>query len=228
LFLPLIALAQYNVPGSLVTPCCVTVANGGTGASSTTGAFSALAPSPTRAGDVIYWNGSNWVTLAGNNSGTQLLQETSSGVPSWVTGAAGTVSSFSAGNLSPLFTSSVATATSTPALTFSLTNAGATTLFGNLTGSSAAPSYTATSTIPLSDFGLGIGLTGYLYGNGSSAITASSARWCGHDHGWNLRDDRRIHSNHRAYRDAPGRARTSAHGRHDQYGGVAGDDCWAR
>lgn len=44
-----------------------------------------VAPTPTRAGDVIYWNGSAYVTLPGNNSGTQFLQENASGVPSWVT-----------------------------------------------------------------------------------------------------------------------------------------------
>lgn len=56
-----------------------------------TGAVSSKlpAPTPTRAGDIIYWNGSAWVTLAGNNSGTQILQENSSGVPSWVAAAAG-------------------------------------------------------------------------------------------------------------------------------------------
>jgi hypothetical protein len=42
-----------------------------------------LFPSPTRAGDIVYWNGSNWVTLAGNNSGTQCLVENSSGSPTW-------------------------------------------------------------------------------------------------------------------------------------------------
>lgn len=66
-------------------------------------------------------------------------------------GGGGTVTSFSAGNLSPLFTSSVATATSTPALTFSLTNAGANTYFGNATGSSAAPSYTAAGALTKGD-----------------------------------------------------------------------------
>lgn len=50
-----------------------------------TGAFANIAPTPTRAGDILYWNGSSWTTLAGNNSGTQVLQETSSGVPSWAT-----------------------------------------------------------------------------------------------------------------------------------------------
>lgn len=58
------------------------------------------------------------------------------------TGLGGTVTSFSAGNLSPLFTTSVATATTTPALSFLLTNAAANTYFGNATGGAAAPSYT--------------------------------------------------------------------------------------
>src|SRR5262249_26969581 len=42
-----------------------------------------IAPTPVRAGDVIYWNGSAWVTLPGNNSGTNCFSENSSGVPSW-------------------------------------------------------------------------------------------------------------------------------------------------
>lgn len=42
-----------------------------------------ISPTPTRAGDIVYWNGSTWVTLAGNNSGTLTLQENASGVPSW-------------------------------------------------------------------------------------------------------------------------------------------------
>jgi len=56
--------------------------------------FSDLAITPTRAGDIIYWNGSAWVTLAGNNSGTNFLQETPGGVPSWVAApGTGTVTS---------------------------------------------------------------------------------------------------------------------------------------
>jgi len=53
----------------------------------------------------------------------------------------GTVTSFSSGNLSPLFTTSVGTATTTPALSFTLSNAAAHTIFGNFSGSSGAPSY---------------------------------------------------------------------------------------
>jgi hypothetical protein len=37
----------------------------------------------TTPGSICYWNGTSAVTLAGNASGTNWLQETSSGVPSW-------------------------------------------------------------------------------------------------------------------------------------------------
>lgn len=74
-----------------------------------------------------------------------------SGTTSWVGftgsgGGSGTVTTFSAGTLSPLFTTSVSTATTTPALTFTLTAAAANTVFGNFTGSSAAPTFTAAPT----------------------------------------------------------------------------------
>lgn len=56
-------------------------------------------------------------------------------------GSSGTVTSFSSGNLSPLFTTSVSTATTTPALSFTISNAAANSIFGNNTGGSAAPAY---------------------------------------------------------------------------------------
>jgi hypothetical protein len=43
----------------------------------------ACMPTPSTAGTVYYWNGSAWAILAGNASGTNCLQENSSGVPSW-------------------------------------------------------------------------------------------------------------------------------------------------
>lgn len=58
----------------------------------------------------------------------------------------GTVTSFSAGTLTPLFTTSVATATTTPALSFSLSNAAAHKFFGNNTGSTAAPDFESIGT----------------------------------------------------------------------------------
>jgi hypothetical protein len=53
----------------------------------------------------------------------------------------GSVTSVSAGNLSPLFTTLVSTPSTTPSLAFTLTNAGANTVFGNCTGSTAPPSF---------------------------------------------------------------------------------------
>jgi len=66
------------------------------------------------------------ITLASNGSGG---------------GGSGTVTNFTAGNLSPLFTTAVATSNSTPALSFSLTSAAANTILGNNTSGSAAPAY---------------------------------------------------------------------------------------
>ncbi len=64
-------------------------------------------------------------------------------------GASGTVTSFSAGALSPLFTTTVATATTTPALSFTLSNAAADSWFGNAAGSSGVPAFN-TSALPVS------------------------------------------------------------------------------
>lgn len=60
----------------------------------------------------------------------------------------GSVTSFSAGALSPLFTTSVATATTTPALTFALSNAAQNSVFaGPASGGAGAPSYQTAPTI---------------------------------------------------------------------------------
>jgi hypothetical protein len=55
--------------------------------------------------------------------------------------SSGTVTSFSAGNLSPLFTSSVVNATTTPALSFSLSNAAQNAVFAGPTSGSGTPTY---------------------------------------------------------------------------------------
>jgi len=56
-----------------------------------------------------------------------------------------TVQSFSSGNLAPLFTTNVTNPTTTPALSFTLSNANANTIFGNFTNASAAPTYNPVS-----------------------------------------------------------------------------------
>lgn len=74
-----------------------------------------IGPTPTRAGDIIYYNGSAWVTLPGNNSGTQFFQENASGVPSWASvSGAGTVTSVATAGLAtggPITTSGTVTVT---------------------------------------------------------------------------------------------------------------------
>lgn len=78
----------------------------------------------------------------------------------------GTVTSFSAGTLSPLFTTSVATATTTPALTFALSNATANTIFaGPTTGSPAAPTYRAIVAADLLPINLASSANGGVTGN---------------------------------------------------------------
>lgn len=87
---------------------------------------------------------STLLTLSASSAVTVTCLSTSTLAGSWdynSTSFGGTVTSFSSGNLSPLFTTSVATATTTPALSFSLSNAAAGTWFGNNTAGSTTPSY---------------------------------------------------------------------------------------
>jgi lysophospholipase L1-like esterase len=88
-------------------------------------------------------------------------------------GGSGTVTTFSAGTLSPLFTTSVANATTTPALTFTLSTASANTAFGNFTGSTATPSF---GKVPVAAFATGTAntLLGYDGSGNPSAITAGT------------------------------------------------------
>src|SRR5208283_3328566 len=76
-----------NYPNPTVTATHLSAAlpilQGGTGQSGQQAAFNALAPTPTNPGDVTYYNGTNYVNLAGNAAGTNCFQENASGVPSW-------------------------------------------------------------------------------------------------------------------------------------------------
>src|SRR5580765_530212 len=67
--------------------------------------------------------------------------DVTTGTFGFVSVGTGSVTNFTAGNLSPLFTTNVATPSTTPALTFTLSNAGAHQFLGNNTGSPAAPAY---------------------------------------------------------------------------------------
>ena len=71
----------------------------------------------------------------------KVLTSDANGFASWMTPDSGTVLSFSADSLLPLFSTTVTNDTTTPHLSFTLENAGAYTLFGNNTGSAATPAY---------------------------------------------------------------------------------------
>lgn len=92
---------------------------------------------------------------------------------------AGSVTSFSSGNLSPLFTTSVATPTSTPSQTFSLSTAAAHTFFGNNTGATAAPAYAAIGNGDLPGSGsITLNTTSPITGGGSAALGSSLTFAC--------------------------------------------------
>lgn len=101
-------------------------------------------------------------------------------VLSWGSPAgAGTVTSFSSGNLSPLFTTSVATATTTPALTFSLSTAAAHTFFGNNTASTAAPAFASIGNGDLPGSGsITLNTTSPITGGGAVALGGSLTFAC--------------------------------------------------
>lgn len=82
---------------------------------------------------------------AGNpSSNGQVLSSTTAGVRSWITPNAGTVTNFSSGDLPPLFTTTESTTTTTPALSFALSNAAINTVFGYAgSSSSGAPTFTS-------------------------------------------------------------------------------------
>lgn len=87
----------------------------------------------------------------------------------------GTVTTFSAGNLSPLFTTSVATASTTPALSFSLNNQAANTFFAGATsGGASAPTFRAIVDADIANaIVIGKVLTGYVSGVGVVSATDS-------------------------------------------------------
>lgn len=138
-----------------VTAVSVATANG-FGGSSSGGATPALtitcstciqSASTWAQGDILYYNGSNWVDLPVGTSGYFLTTHGASANPTWTAGSggSGTVTSVTFtgdGTVESSTPSSAVTTSGT--VTATLANAGAGTVLGNATSSSAAPTYTTT------------------------------------------------------------------------------------
>jgi len=85
--------------------------------------------------------------VEGNNS----WSATALAFKTYMASGGGTVTSFSAGDLAPLFTSTVTNPTTTPNHAFTLTSAAANTWFGNATAGALAPSYNAAGALTKTD-----------------------------------------------------------------------------
>lgn len=111
------------------------------------------------------------IAITGTPSVGQVPVATSTSAATWQN----TVSTLSVGDLSPLFTSSVATATTTPAVTYALSTAAAHKVFMNNTGSTAAPGFQSIGTADLPAIPLTTGVIGILpIANGGSGSATPS------------------------------------------------------
>lgn len=113
--------------------------------------FDSTAPVTVLSGGTLTWN-SGATALFSPGSTVNATGATLIGFPF----GTGTVSSFSSGTLSPLFTTTVANPTTTPALSFMLSNAASGAVFGNPTSASAVPSYSQLSAFSVDARGLNI------------------------------------------------------------------------
>jgi hypothetical protein len=94
-------------------------------------------------------------------------------------GGDGTVTSFSAGNLSPLFTTNVATPTTTPALSFNLSNCNQYQVFGRVVAGTGAPSFVPLN--PIAFNGLAIPNQQIVFGSGTGITSSANLTYTGNN-----------------------------------------------
>lgn len=92
-----------------------------------------------------------------------------------VSGGSGTVTSVSSGNLSPLFTTSVSNATTTPSISYSLSSVGARTVLTNSTSASGVPSFAPVSPLCLANNGGTASSSTFYRGDGQWATPSGGA-----------------------------------------------------
>lgn len=106
-------------------------------------------------------------------------------------GGGGTVTSFTAGNLSPLFTTSVVNETTTPSLSFTLVSQNQNLVYASPNGSGGSPSFRSLVAADLPS-GLISGLTASYVPYASSATTLTDSPMSYDGDGFHLPDDTRI------------------------------------
>ena len=151
--------ASTTIPFSSITGT-VPISQGGTGQTTANTAFNALSPLTT-AGDILYGATSGAGTRLGIGTAGQVLTVNSGATaPQWSTPTTGTVTSVSVVSANG-FAGTVATATTTPAITLTTSITGV--LKGNGTAISAATSGT--------DYAPATSGSSILYGNGSGGFS---------------------------------------------------------
>lgn len=118
-------------------------------------------------------------SLALSDDGNVYYKTTDNVATGWTAigggGGSGTVTNFSAGNLSPLFTSSVANPTTTPALTFAQISQLQNLFFASPNGAPGNPAFRAIATADLSGVALASPPTGGVqFNNGSNGFLADT------------------------------------------------------